>query len=65
MPSEVEEGRGLDVYAKAAIANGSSSIIRGSFARGLAGHGVIAARLWDSFGAEQGVEGCLVRRPQG
>ena len=51
VPSEVQKGRGLGVYAKAAIADGNPNIIRRSIAGGVAGHGVIAARPWDSFGA--------------
>jgi porin len=51
VPSAVQKGRGLGVYAKAAIADGNPNIIRRSVAGGMAAHGVIAARPWDSFGA--------------
>jgi len=51
VPSAVQKGRGLGVYAKAAIADGNPNIIKRSVAGGMAAHGVIAARPWDSFGA--------------
>jgi porin len=51
VPSAVQKGRGLGVYAKAAISDGNPNIIRSSVSAGMAGHGVFAARPWDSFGA--------------
>jgi porin len=50
-PSAVLQGKGLGVYAKAAIADGNPNPIRSSFSGGLAGHGMIASRPYDSVGA--------------
>ncbi len=48
--SVVQKGKGLGVYAKAATADGNPNPIRASFVGGLAGHGMITRRPWDSFG---------------
>ncbi len=43
-------GRGLGVYARAAIADGNPNPIRGSFVGGIAGEGMVAGRPNDTFG---------------
>lgn len=48
--SATAKGKGLGIYAKAAIADGNPNVIRASFAAGLAGHALIASRPRDSFG---------------
>ncbi len=44
------KGKGLGLYAKAAIADGNPNVIRASIAGGLAGHALIGSRPRDSFG---------------
>ncbi len=46
----VTPGKGLGLYAKAALADGNPNLIRASFVGGIAGHGMIGARPADSFG---------------
>lgn len=46
----VAPGKGLGLYAKAALADGNPNLIRASFVGGIAGHGMIGARPSDSFG---------------
>lgn len=48
--SAAAKGKGLGIYAKAAIADGNPNPIRASVAAGLAGHALIAGRPRDSFG---------------
>lgn len=48
--SPISPGRGIGVYAKAAIADGNPNMIRSSFIGGLAGYGVIPSRSQDNFG---------------
>ena len=50
MQGPVTPGKGLGVYAKAAIADGNPNPIRASFSGGLAGHALSRARPRDSFG---------------
>lgn len=49
--SATTKGKGLGVYAKAAIADGNPNVIRASIVGGVAGHALIASRPRDSFGA--------------
>lgn len=44
------EGKGLDLYLEAAVADGNPNPIQGSFTFGLAGHGMVTGRPHDSFG---------------
>ena len=44
------DGRGLGVYARAAIADGNPNPIRGSFVGGIAGEGMVTGRPDDTFG---------------
>jgi porin len=44
------KGKGLGLYAKAAIADGNPNPIRGSFVGGLAGHAIVPGRPLDYFG---------------
>ncbi len=48
--SAAVKGKGLGIYAKAAIADGNPNPIRASFAGGLAAHALLAGRPRDSFG---------------
>jgi porin len=43
-------GKGLGVYAKAAIADGNPNPVRGSFVGGVAGHAIVPGRPLDYFG---------------
>jgi porin len=43
-------GKGLGLYAKAAIADGNPNPIRGSFVGGIAGHAIVTGRPLDYFG---------------
>lgn len=45
-------GQGLGVYGLAALADGNPNAIRGSFAGGLAGHGMMPGRPGDNFGVD-------------
>ena len=44
-------GKGLGLYAKAAIADGNPNPIRASFVEGVAGHAIVPGRPLDYFGA--------------
>ncbi len=48
--STVVPGRGLGVYARAAISDGNPNFIRALVIGGLAAHGMVASRPHDSFG---------------
>lgn len=45
-----QEGKGLGIYLKAAIADGNPNPIQGSVVAGVAGHGIIPGRPLDVFG---------------
>jgi porin len=48
--SPARPGRGLGVYAKAAVADGNPNPIGGSFIGGFTGHGIVHGRPLDSLG---------------
>lgn len=48
--SPILPGKGLGIYAKAAIADGNPNMIRAAFIGGLAGYGMIRSRPRDYFG---------------
>ncbi|MBN8509515.1 MAG: carbohydrate porin [Burkholderiales bacterium] len=48
--SAVVRGKGLGVYAKAAVADGNPNPIKRSFVGGLAGHAIVPGRPLDTFG---------------
>lgn len=48
--SKAQEGKGLDLYAQAATADGNPNPIQGSVTVGMAGHGMSERRPRDSFG---------------
>lgn len=50
LKSDQLEGKGLGVYGLTAVADGNPNVIKGSFAGGLAGHGMVPGRPSDSFG---------------
>jgi porin len=48
--SPEQEGEGLGIYLKTAIADGNPNVIQGSVGTGLAGHGIVPGRPLDVFG---------------
>lgn len=44
-------GQGLGLYAKGSVADGNPNPIEASFSGGISGHGMLASRPYDSFGA--------------